>query len=114
VGGLADAAVLVASAIETDLAAEVWARLEHAGYTRCALLDRASYEHAPASPSPSLASGFEASWLGPLGWFGALGALGCAPDSPDDASCFAPPCTAPAPSATRRRWMGTMVASPRV
>ncbi len=41
-------AVIVPDAIGAALAAEVRARLEHAQYTRYALLDRASYEHAPA------------------------------------------------------------------
>lgn len=47
-------AVLVPGAVGAGLAADVRARLEHAGYTRFGLLDRASYEEARAVDEPAL------------------------------------------------------------
>jgi len=47
-------AVVVLSAIGAELAAAVRGRLENVGYTRYALLDRASYEHAPAAGETEL------------------------------------------------------------
>jgi hypothetical protein len=47
-------AVIVRDAIGAELAAEARARLEGVGYTRYALLDRASFEHATAAGETEL------------------------------------------------------------
>lgn len=47
-------AVVVPGAVGAGLAADVRARLERAGYTRFALLDRASYDEASAVDEPAL------------------------------------------------------------
>ena len=47
-------AVVVPDALGPELAAEARARLEHAGYTRFALLDRGSYGYVDAPAEPEL------------------------------------------------------------
>jgi hypothetical protein len=47
-------AMVVPEAVGPTLAAEVRARLDRAGYTRCALLDRGSYDLATAVDEPAV------------------------------------------------------------
>lgn len=47
-------AVVVHDALGAQLAADVRARLEHAGYTRYALLDRGSYDYVTSPAEPEL------------------------------------------------------------